>query len=139
MYTRQRQVDLLRLPWSAYDGTHIRVKRSKTGTRVKIPVADILNAALDAAMKVGRGPIVLVTSNGMPWTGSGFRSLWQRSCKAQRGRDRFLHRAQPVGSILDAHHLARDPQLIENAIRKLETRTKLQTEKKEVTSGSCAT
>ena len=29
--TGQRQGDLLRLPWSAYDGTHIRLRQRKTG------------------------------------------------------------------------------------------------------------
>jgi len=34
LWTGQRQGDLLRLPWSAYDGTHIRLRQSKTGVRV---------------------------------------------------------------------------------------------------------
>src|SRR6516165_4431629 len=38
LWTGQRQGDLLRLPWSAYDGTHIRLRQSKTGARVVIPV-----------------------------------------------------------------------------------------------------
>jgi integrase len=38
LWTGQRQGDLLRLPWSAYDGTHIRLRQGKTGTRVVIPV-----------------------------------------------------------------------------------------------------
>jgi integrase len=31
LWTGQRQGDLLRLPWSAYDGEHIRLRQSKTG------------------------------------------------------------------------------------------------------------
>src|SRR5262245_33597562 len=31
LWTGQRQGDLLRLPWSAYDGTHIRLRQSKGG------------------------------------------------------------------------------------------------------------
>jgi integrase len=38
LWTGQRQGDLLRLPWSAYDGVHIRLKQGKTGARVTIPV-----------------------------------------------------------------------------------------------------
>jgi len=30
LWTGQREGDLLRLPWSAYDGTHIRLRQSKT-------------------------------------------------------------------------------------------------------------
>ena len=33
LWTGQRQGDLLRLPWSAYDGTHIRLRQGKNGTR----------------------------------------------------------------------------------------------------------
>src|SRR5262245_43414202 len=33
LWTGQRQGDLLRLPWSAYDGAHIRLRQSKTGAR----------------------------------------------------------------------------------------------------------
>src|SRR5262249_730333 len=31
LWTGQRQGDLLRLPWSAYDGARIRLRQSKTG------------------------------------------------------------------------------------------------------------
>jgi integrase len=37
LWTGQRQGDLLRLPWSACDGTHIRLRQSKSGARVVIP------------------------------------------------------------------------------------------------------
>jgi integrase len=46
LWTGQRQGDLLRLPWSAYDGTHIRLRQGKTGTRVVIPVGAPLKTAL---------------------------------------------------------------------------------------------
>ena len=38
VWTGQRQGDLLRLTWSAYDGQFIRLRQSKTGVRVVIPV-----------------------------------------------------------------------------------------------------
>jgi integrase len=47
LWTGQRQGDLLRLPWSAYDGTHIRLRQSKTGRRVEIKAGAPLKAALD--------------------------------------------------------------------------------------------
>src|SRR5262245_52271073 len=66
LWTGQRQGDLLRLPWSAYDGAVIRLVQSKsirqgrraTGrpVRVRIPVGAPLKAALDAAAK--RSPII---------------------------------------------------------------------------------
>lgn len=39
IWTGQRQGDLLRPGWSAYDGRHIRLQESKTGARVVIPSA----------------------------------------------------------------------------------------------------
>jgi integrase len=47
--TGQRQGDLLRLPWSAYDGAEIKLKQKKTGAYVAIPVAETLRIELDAA------------------------------------------------------------------------------------------
>ena len=38
LWTGQRQGDLLRLPWSAYDGKHIRLRQSKTGVRLFISI-----------------------------------------------------------------------------------------------------
>jgi integrase len=49
IWTAQRQGDLLRLPWTAYNGKHIRLKQSKTGVRLVIPVGAPLKRALDAA------------------------------------------------------------------------------------------
>ena len=70
LWTGQRQGDLLRLPWSAYDGTHIRLRQGKTGTRVVIRVDAPLKAALDATSK--RSTIILTNSDGKPWTSDGF-------------------------------------------------------------------
>jgi hypothetical protein len=64
LWTGQRQGDLLRLPWSAYNGTHIRLRQSKGGARVVIPVGAPLKAALDATPK--RSTIMLTTSDGKP-------------------------------------------------------------------------
>jgi integrase len=80
LWTGQRQGDLLRLPWSAYDGKHIRLRQSKTGARVVIPVGAPLKAALDAASKVS--PIILTNRNGKPWRSESFRWTWNRACKA---------------------------------------------------------
>jgi integrase len=60
LWTGQRQGDLLRLAWSAYDGKHIRLRQSKTRVRVVIPVGALLKDALDAATK--RSTIMLTTA-----------------------------------------------------------------------------
>jgi integrase len=86
LWTGQGQGDLLRLPWSAYDGAHIRLRQNKTvrlrqgktGVRVVIPVGAPLKAALDAATK--RSTIILTNSDGAPWTADGFRASWGKAC-----------------------------------------------------------
>jgi integrase len=50
-WTGQRQGDLLRLPWSSYDGTYIRLQQGKTGARVVIRVGTPLKGALDVTPK----------------------------------------------------------------------------------------
>lgn len=147
LWTGQRQGDLLRLPWSAYDGTRVRLRQSKTGARVVIPVGAPLKAALDAMPK--RSTIILVNSDGKPWTSDGFRASWRKACTAAgvvgvtfhdlRGTavTRLAlvgaseaeiatitgHSLRDVHAVLDAHYLARDPKLGESAIRKLEKGT----------------
>jgi integrase len=142
--------DLLRLTWSAYDGKRITLRQSKTGARVIIPVGAPLKVALDAEEKRKRSPIILVNSDGKPWTANGFRSSWRKACTLAgvvgvtfndlRGTavTRLAladcteaqiaaisgHTLRDVRSILDANYLHRDPALAEAAIRKLESRTK---------------
>ena len=71
LWTGQRQGDLLRLPWSSYDGKQIRLRQSKGGRPIVIPVGAPLKAALDATSK--RSTIILTTADGRPWTPDGFR------------------------------------------------------------------
>jgi integrase len=148
LWTGQRQGDLLRLPWSAYDGTRIRLRQSKTGRRVEIKAGAPLKAALDATAK--RSTIMLTTSDGKPWTPDGFRASWGKACKAAgvvgvtfhdlRGTavTRLAlagctepeiatitgHSLHSVRAIIDTHYLARDSALGDSAITKLERGTK---------------
>jgi integrase len=151
LWTGQRQGDLLRLTWFAYDGKKIRLQQSKTGARVVIPVGAPLKAALNAARPAsgGNGPILL-TMDGQPWTADGFRSSF-RKAQAKAGivgvtfhdlRGTAVtrlalsgcglpeiatitgHSLRDVGAILDSNYLNRDSALGESAIRKLERRTK---------------
>src|SRR5262249_52340764 len=144
VWTGQRQGDLLRLPWSAYNGATIRLKQSKTGERVEIPVGAPLKAALDATPK--RGPIILTSTDKRPWTPDGFRASWGKACKKAAIADVTFndlrgtavtrlalvgctepqiaaitgHSLRDVRSILDAHYLHRDIELARTAINKLE-------------------
>jgi integrase len=149
LWTGQREGDLLRLPWSAYDGETIRLKQSKTGARVVIPVGAPLKAALDTVFRLS--PIILLTSEGKPWTPDGFRASFAKA-RAKAGivgvtfndlRGTAVtrlalagateaeiatitgHSLRDVRSILDSNYLHRDPALGRAAIRKLERGTKL--------------
>jgi integrase len=148
LWTGQRQGDLLALPWSAYDGRAIRLRQSKTGARVVVPIGAPLKAMLDTIVK--RSTLMLVNGDGQPWTPNGFRSSWRKACAragvvgvtfhdlrgtavtrlALAGCSEIEiatltgHSMRDVGAILDAHYLNRDPAIAESAIRKLEMRTK---------------
>ena len=149
LWTGQRQGDLLRLPWSAYDGTRIRLQQSKTGRRVVIPTGEPLRLLLDRTPQAS--PLILTNTHGKPWTSDGFRSSWAKACANAKIKGLTFHdlrgsavvrlaladatvpqiatftghSLRDVEAILDAHYLGRDVKLAEIAIMKLETRTKL--------------
>jgi hypothetical protein len=64
LWTGQRQGDLLELLWSAYDGTTIRLTRSKTGNAVSIKVGFPLKALLDRTTR--RSTMILTNQKGVP-------------------------------------------------------------------------
>ncbi len=47
LFTGQRQSDLLRLTWTAFDGATIKLKQSKTGSHVRLRVSPALKHMLD--------------------------------------------------------------------------------------------
>ena len=144
LWTGQRQGDLLRLPWSAYDGTHIRLRQSKGGRPIKVLVGAPLKAALNAAQK--HGPLILTNSLRRPWRSHSFQAAWGIAmrkagivgltfhdlrgtavtrlalvgCTEAEIATITGHSLGDVKTILDANYLHRDPMLAENAIRKLE-------------------
>ena len=148
IWTGQRQGDLLKLTWAAYDGSWIRLRQGKTGARVSVPASQVLKAVLDTTKR--HSPVILVSQDLKPWTEDGFRSSWRKACmKAGITRLTFHdlrgsavtrlalagctvpeiaaftgHSLADVQAILDTHYLHRDPAMAEAAIRKLETGTK---------------
>jgi integrase len=145
LWTGQRQGDLLRLTWAAYDGKTITVRQNKTGARMRIPVGGPLRPALDA-LRGDDFDAILTNARGVKWTPDGFRTSWAKACKKAdisgvtfhdlRGTavTRLAlagceipeiaaitgHSLRDAGAILESHYLARDPKLGESAIRKLE-------------------
>ena len=125
LWTGQRQGDLLRLPWSAYDGAHIRLQQSRPGDG---SLSQLGTSACTARPNRRRGPLILTNTRGKPWTSDGFpivvgqgmrnakiarsnvprlaRLCGRAACARRRDRaaDRDLHRPQSRGrgTILDA-------------------------------------
>lgn len=80
LWTGQRQGDVLRLTWSAYDGQVIRLRQSKTGRHLSIPAAAPLRPALDAAKgQAKRAVTICTTSRGQAWTSDGFRTSFGKA------------------------------------------------------------
>jgi integrase len=141
--TGQRQGDLLRLPWSSYDGATIKLRQRKTGAYVPIPVSEALKNALDVAPR--RSPIMLTNSDGKPWSESGFQGAWGKATAragirgltfhdlrgtavvtlARAGCNEVEiysitgHTPSDVQAILTMHYLPRDAEVASNAIAKL--------------------
>lgn len=146
VWTGQRQGDLLRLTWNAYDGSHIRLKQGKTGRRVVLPVSGELKAALEAAAKDKKAVTILTTTKGTAWTSHGFSATWRKTlakakitgltfhdlrgtavtrlavsgCSEAEIATFTGHSLRDVAAILDAHYLSRDARLAESALAKRE-------------------
>lgn len=142
IYTGQRQGDLLTLKRFAYDGTHIRLRQSKGGVRVKVKVHSTPKAELDALQRDAED-FILLNSHREPWTADGFRSSWAKACRKAgivgvtfhdlRGTavtrlalvgcteaeiaDITGHALGSVRAILDTHYLCRDGSLGDKASR----------------------
>ncbi len=147
LWTGQRQGDLLRLTWFAYDGACIRLQQGKTGVRVTIPIGAPMRAILDHhRVGAAKGDKILRNTAGGDWTPDGFRASWGKACRSAgisgvtfhdlRGTAvSHLHAAgcteaeiatitghslRDVRSILDANYFHRDVALAESGIAKLE-------------------
>lgn len=148
LWTGQRQGDLLRLTWNAYDGQFIRLRQSKTGVRVVIPVGAPLKAILEATRRVS--PFIISSGDDRPYTSDGFRATWRKTCEragvkgltfhdlrgtavsrlASAGATEMEiaaitgHAVSDVRSIMDKFYFNRDPAMAVSAVRKLEKGTK---------------
>jgi len=142
--TGQRQADVLRLTWAAYDGQVIRLRQSKTGKAVVIAVSARLRAALDATPR--KAVTICTTSRGRPWTSDGFKTsfgkardaaglqgltfhdlrgtavvrLARAGCTVPEICSITGHSLKAAGDILDRHYLSADQAVSLNAIRRLE-------------------
>jgi integrase len=76
LWTGQRQGDLLRLTWGAYDGQYLTLKQEKTGSSVRVKVAEKLRTLLDAQKRTA--VTILTNRAGLPYR-SGFGSSWGKA------------------------------------------------------------
>lgn len=82
-WTGQRQGDLLRLTWNAYDGSHIRLRQGKTGRLVRVKVYSELKAVLDSTKREAAVILTPMRKRGgevSAWTPDGFRASWAAVC-----------------------------------------------------------
>lgn len=89
LWTGQRQGDLLKLTWKAYDGHSIALRQSKTGAHVRMKVSAELKSILDN-VKRGNAVTILTNGQGQPWA-SGFKSSWRKAAEKAGIEDRTYH------------------------------------------------
>jgi integrase len=80
LHTGQREGDLLRLPWSGYDGVRISLRQGKArrlgrlGPLVEIPCTAALRRMLDGIQRIS--PLILTTKTGQSLKKRYFARLW---------------------------------------------------------------
>lgn len=83
LHTGQRQGDILRLPWSAYDGSCIRLRQGKAKRAGKVP--PLLTIPCTKALKrllngmERRSPLILTTKTGKAFKGRYFGKKWEET------------------------------------------------------------
>jgi integrase len=86
LHTGQRQGDLLRLPWSAYDGASITLRQGKArrgkspGPLVVVPCTAALRRMLGG--KERTSPLILTTKTGQSFKKRYFARLWDETTTA---------------------------------------------------------
>ena len=83
LHTGQREGDLLRMPWSAYDGVRISLRQGKArrgrelGPLIEIPCTSALRRMLDGMDRVS--PLILTTKTGQSFKKRYFARLWDEA------------------------------------------------------------
>lgn len=148
IHTAQRQGDILSMSWQQYDGSHLTIRQSKGGARVRVKAHYRLKELLDG---LPRDTLRICTnSRGRPWTSDGFKSSWGKEC-ARLGiegvtfhdlRGTFIterrregatssqialisgHSTSEVDAILDRHYMAFDQAASDAVIIRMERNTR---------------
>jgi integrase len=89
LHTGQRQGDLRRVTWSAYDGERITLRQGKGKKIVSIKCTNALKTMLDGMDK--KGVVILTTPSGRPWTKRYFNEHWHEASLAAGITDLHFH------------------------------------------------
>lgn len=95
LHTGQRQGDLLRLPWSAYDGSSLTLRQGKArrgsilGPQITIPCTSSLRRMLDGMPR--RSTLVLTTKTGQSFQKRYFAHLWEVAARDAGIADLHFH------------------------------------------------
>lgn len=95
LHTGQRQGDILRFAWSAYDSSAISIRQGKAKRLGKIPAPILvpctkaLKVTLDSAPR--RAAVILTTKTGLAFKKRYFASQWEETCKAAGISDLHFH------------------------------------------------
>lgn len=85
LHTGQREGDLLRLPWSSYDGVRISLRQGKArrggkpGPLIEIPCTVALRRMLDGMER--NSPLIITTKTGRSLKKRYFNRLWNEAMK----------------------------------------------------------
>ncbi|WOC15012.1 tyrosine-type recombinase/integrase [Pseudochrobactrum sp. MP213Fo] len=89
LWTGQRQGDLLKLTWSAYDGNSLTLRQGKTGAHIRMKVASELKHTLDNVQRA-HAVTILTNNQGKPWA-SGFKSSWRKALEKADIKGKTFH------------------------------------------------
>jgi len=95
LHTGQRQADILRFAWTAYDGTASTLRQGKarrvgrTAPVIRIPCTKALKITLNAARR--RAAVMLTTKTGLPFKKRYFAMQWEDTCTAAGIVDLHFH------------------------------------------------
>lgn len=99
LLTGLRQGDILRLKRSDIRPDGLLVRTNKTGRRLLFAMTDELSEVLSRSLSTAVASVWIIhTRQGQPYTGSGFRSIWQRHIRKSAVRFAFKDIRAKTGS-----------------------------------------
>jgi integrase len=95
LHTGQRQADILKMAWSSYDGTSIRLRQGKArrlgreAPVIQVKCTKGLKETLDNAPR--RAAVILTTKTGLAFKKRYFAEKWDETCKLAGIEDLHFH------------------------------------------------